>query len=242
MIEIIKKEFFSYLNSLIAYVVISVFLTGMGLLTWVFPESSILEYGYADMETLFSLGPYVLIFFIPAITMKQFAEEYKTGTIELLLTRPLTDWQIILGKFFASWILSLMALFPTVVYYFSVYLLGDPAGNLDTPGIIGSYIGLGLLCGVFTSVGIFSSSLTRNQIVAFVLAVFLCFFLFYGFRSIAGIALWKSFSLFIDQLGIVFHYNSLSKGLLDSRNIIYFLSVIMFMLFSTKLITGSRKW
>jgi len=242
MIEIAKKEFFSFLNSLIAYVVISVFLTGIGLLMWVFPESSVLEYGYADMETLFSLGPYVLMFFIPAITMKQFAEEYKTGTIELLLTRPLTDWQIILGKFIASWGLALVALVPTFIYYWSVYFLGDPVGNLDTPGIIGSYVGLSLLCGVFTSIGIFSSSLTRNQIVAFVLAVFLCFFLYYGFRSVAGLNLWKAFSLFVDQLGIVFHYDSLSKGLLDSRNVFYFLSVMTFMLLATKLVIGSRKW
>ena len=242
MIEIVKKEFNGFMNSLIAYVVISVFLTAMGLLMWVFPETSILEYGYADMETLFSLGPYILMFLIPAITMRSFSEEYKTGTIEILLTRPLTDWQIIGGKFIAGFGLVALALSPTLIYYWSVSMLGDPPGNIDTPGITGSYIGLLLLGGVFTSIGTFSSSLTHNQIIAFVLAVFLCFFLYSGFRSIAGINLWASSALIIDQLGIIYHYNSLSKGLLDTRNIVYFLSVILFMLLSTKLVIGSRKW
>jgi ABC-2 type transport system permease protein len=151
MIRVLTKEFNSFLNSLIAYVVIGVFLTGMGLLMWVFPETSVLDYGYADMDTLFSLGPYVFIFLIPAITMRSFAEERKSGTMELLLTKPLTDWDIILGKFLACFLLVLFALLPTVIYYFSVSALGNPAGNIDTPGVIGSYVGLALLAGVFCS-------------------------------------------------------------------------------------------
>lgn len=173
MIRVLTKEFNSFLNSLIAYVVIGVFLTGMGLLMWVFPETSILDYGYADMETLFVLGPYVFIFLIPAITMRSFAEERKSGTMELLLTKPLTDWDIILGKFFACFLLVLFALLPTLIYYLSVSALGNPAGNIDTPGVIGSYIGLALLAGVFCSIGIVASSITANQIVAFILAAFL---------------------------------------------------------------------
>ena len=242
MIEVIRKEFFSFLNSLIAYVVIAVFLTGIGLLMWIFPETSVLEYGYADMETLFSLGPYVLMFLIPAITMRSFSEEYKSGTIELLFTKPLSDFQIITGKYLASLGLVVLALLPTAVYFFSVYYLGDPVGNMDVPGAIGSYVGLVLLSAVFTSVGIFASASSRNQIVSFVFAVFLCFLLYSGFRSLAGINVWGENSLIIDQLGIIYHYNSLSKGLLDTRNVIYFISVILFMILSTQLVTGSRKW
>src|SRR6266705_3053745 len=137
MIQIFSKEFNSYLNSLIAYLVISVFLTGIGLLVWVFPETSVLDYGYADMDTLFSLGPYVFIFLIPAITMKSLAEEKKMGTMELLHTKPLTDWDIVIGKFFAAFVLVLVALAPTVIYFFSISSLGNPAGNIDTAGVMG---------------------------------------------------------------------------------------------------------
>jgi ABC-2 type transport system permease protein len=242
MFHVFSKEFNSFLNSLIAYVVIGVFLTGMGLLMWVFPETSVLDYGYADMDTLFSLGPYVLIFLIPAITMKSFAEEKKAGTMELLLTKPLSDWQIILGKFLAGFALVLFALIPTFLYYYSVFLLGNPVGNIDTPGIMGSYIGLTLLAGVFCAVGILASSLTANQIVAFILAAFLCFILFTGFESVSALSTAAGNALLLKQLGISYHYDSLSKGLIDSRDVLYFLSVIFLMLSITKLILGSRQW
>jgi ABC-2 type transport system permease protein len=242
MIQIISKEFNSFLNSLIAYVVIGVFLTGMGLLMWVFPETSVLEYGYADMDTLFSMGPYVFIFLIPAITMRSFAEEKKSGTLELLLAKPLTDWDIILGKFFASFLLVLVALLPTLIYYFSIQALGNPIGNIDTPGVIGSYIGLSLLGGVFCSVGMVASSITGNQIIAFILAAFLCFILFTGFESMASLNLWSVNALVIKQFGILYHYEALSKGLIDSRNLIYFFSVGAFMLLITKIILSTRSW
>jgi ABC-2 type transport system permease protein len=242
MFYVFSKEFNSFLNSLIAYVVIGVFLTGMGLLMWVFPETSVLDYGYADMDTLFSLGPYVLIFLIPAITMKSFAEEKKAGTMELLLTKPLSDWQIIFGKFLAGFALVLFALIPTVLYYYSVFLLGNPVGNIDTPGIVGSYVGLTLLAGVFCAVGILASSLTANQIVAFILAAFLCFILFTGFESVSALSNAAGNALLLKQLGISYHYDSLSKGLIDSRDVLYFLSVIFLMLSITKLILGSRQW
>jgi ABC-2 type transport system permease protein len=242
VIQIVAKEFNSFLNSLIAYIVIGVFLTGMGLLMWVFPETSVLEYGYADMDTLFSLGPYVFIFLIPAITMRSFAEEKKSGTMELLLAKPLTDWDIILGKFLASFLLVLVALLPTLIYYFSISSLGNPAGNIDTPGVIGSYIGLALLGGVFCSVGIVASSITSNQIVAFILAAFLCFILFTGFESMAALNIWSANALVIKQFGILYHYDALSKGLIDSRNIIYFVSVGALMLLFTKTILSARSW
>lgn len=242
MIQVLSKEFNSFLNSLIAYVVIGVFLVATGLLLWVFPDTSVLDYGYADLTTLFSLGPYVFIFLVPAVTMRCFAEENKAGTLELLLTKPLTDWGIIIGKFLASFLLVLFALIPTVIYYYSVYKLGNPAGNVDTPGVIGSYIGLALLGGVFCAVGILASSITANQIVAFIMAAFLCFVLFSGFDSIAAMPVWASHALTIRQLGILYHYDALSKGLIDSRDILYFLSAIFLMLSITKLILGSRQW
>lgn len=242
MIRVLAKEFNSFLNSLIAYVVIGVFLTGIGLLMWVFPETSVLDYGYADMDTLFSLGPYVFIFLIPAITMRSFAEERKAGTMELLLTKPLTDWDIVLGKFLACFLLVLFALTPTIIYYFSVRSLGNPAGNIDTPGVIGSYIGLALLAGVFCSVGIVASSITSNQIVAFILAAFLCFLVFSGFESISTLNVWSSNTLLIKQFGILYHYEALSKGLIDSRDVIYFISVGGLMLLISKTILSSRSW
>lgn len=242
MIQVLFKELNTFLNSLIAYIVICVFLTGIGLLTWVFPDTSVLDYGYADMETLFVMGPYVFMFLIPAITMRMFAEEKRAGTIELLMTKPLTDWQIILGKYFSGFLLVLFALIPTIIYYYSIYQLGNPVGNIDTAGVIGSYIGLILLGGVFTSIGVFSSLITSNQIVSFIIAVFLCFIIYSGFESLAAIDVWGKMSLFLEQLGILYHYDAMSKGLLDTRNIIYFLSVITFMLLLTKLILGSRRW
>src|SRR5690606_30839979 len=229
-------------NSLIAYLVIGVFLTAIGWLMCVFPETSLLEYGYADMDTLFSLAPYVYIFLIPAITMKSFAEEKRGGTMELLLTRPISDWDIILGKYLACFLLVIFSILPTVVYYFSVRALGDPVGNVDTSGVIGSYIGLILLGGVFCSVGIFASSITPNQIVAFIVAAFLSFLLFSGFDSLSALNTWSHWVLVIKQFGILYHYESLGKGLVDSRDLIYFFSVAFMFLLFTKTVIGSRSW
>jgi ABC-2 type transport system permease protein len=242
MRTIFLKEINNFLNSLIAYIVIGVFLTSIGLLMWVFPESSILEYGYSDMGTLFTMGPYVFMFLVPAITMRMFAEEKRSGTAELLFTRPLTSFDIIGGKYLAGFFLVVFSLLPTLLYYFSVYSLGNPVGNLDTPGIIGSYIGLTLLGGVFVSIGIFASSVTENQVVSFILAVFLSFIMYSGLSSIASINVWGNFSYIIEQFSVLYHYGSLSKGLIDLRDIVYFLSVIAVMLLVTNLIVNSRKW
>lgn len=242
MISILSREFNGFLNSLIAYLVIGVFLTAIGLLMWVFPETSVLEYGYADMDTLFSLAPYVYMFLIPAITMKSLAEEKRGGTMELLLTRPLSDWDIILGKYLASFLLVIFSILPTLVYYFSVRALGDPVGNVDTSGVIGSYIGLILLGGVFCSVGIFASSITPNQIVAFIVAAFLSFLLFSGFDSLSALNTWSAWVLVIKQFGMLYHYESLGKGLIDSRDLIYFFSVAFMFLLLTKTVIGSRSW
>jgi ABC-2 type transport system permease protein len=242
MLQVLSKEFSSFLNSLIAYVVIGVFLLAMGLLVWVFPETSVMDYGYADMQTLFSLAPYVFVFLIPAITMRSFAEEKKGGTMELLFTKPLSDWDIILGKYFSTLLLSLFALVPTLVYYYCLYMLGNPIGNLDTPGIIGSYIGLSMVAAAFCAVGIFASCITPNQIVAFVVGAFLCFLLFFGFESIAALPFWSANALAVKQWGVLFHYESMSRGLIDTRDLIYFFSLVLLMLSITKLILGSRQW
>jgi ABC-2 type transport system permease protein len=242
MYRILIKEVNGFLNSLIAYVVISVFLAGVGLLTWVFPETSVLDYGFADLGVMFSFAPYVLMFLIPAIAMRSFAEEKRSGSLEILLTKPLTDFQIIMGKYLAGFILVLFAMLPTLIYYFSLYRLGNPIGNIDSAGVAGSYIGLILLGGVFMSIGIFSSSITQNQIVAFITAVFLCFLLYAGFGSLAQISTMGGWSLILEQMGILYHYQSMSKGLLDTRNLIYFLSVITMMLMMTHVVLKSRKW
>lgn len=242
MLQIFKKEINSFLNSIIAYIVISVFLTVIGLFMWIFPDTSVLNYGFADMDTLFSFGPYVLMFLVPAITMRMLAEERKSGTMELLLTKPLTDYQIILGKFLAGFALVFFSIAPTLIYYFSISSLGNPPGNLDTAGITGSYIGLLLLGMIFTSVGLFASSLNDNQVVSFITAIFLCFLFFSGFDYLSALITRGSLASILEKIGILYHYQFLSKGLIDLSNVVYFLSITALMILLTKLVLSSRKW
>ncbi len=241
MITILRKEINEFLDSLIAYVVIGIFLTGIGLLMWVFPDTNVLDYGYASMETLFSLAPYVFMFLIPAITMKAFAEEKRGGTIEILYTLPFRDIEIVIGKFLAGFLLVLFSVLPTLIYYFTLSYLGNPSGNIDTAGIIGSYIGLVMLGGIFTSIGILSSALTGNQIVSFILAAFLCFVFYAGFDSIAAINIWSETSYIIEQVGILSHYETLSKGLIDMSDVVYFISMIVLFLYVTRIILNVQK-
>lgn len=242
MMAVFAKEFYGFLNSLIAYVVMGVFLTATGLLMWVFPDTSVMEYGYADMDTLFSMGPYVFIFLVPAITMKSFAEEKKMGTLELIMTKPLGDWSLLMGKFLAAFALVFFALLPTLVYYFSLRQLGNPVNNIDTPGVMGSYVGLLLLGGVFCAIGVLASALTANQIVAFILAAFLCFLFYAGFESLAGLIQEGTFSLRVQQVGILYHYEAMSKGLIDSRDLIYFVTMGTAFLAGAKTVLSSRTW
>ena len=242
MWTIFRKEVNQFLNSLLGYMVLAIFLIATGLLFWVFPENSVLEYGFAEMSGFFSLTPFVFIFLVPAITMRTFAEEKKAGTLEWLLTKPLSEGQILVGKFLASWALVLLALLPTLVYYFSLWILGSPQGNIDSAGVTGSYLGLVLLAGVFSSIGIFGSSLTDNQLVAFMVSVFLCFFLYSGLGSAASINVWSSASGLLAYLGLDYHYQALSKGLIDFRDVIYFISVLTLMLLSTLLVLHARLW
>jgi ABC-2 type transport system permease protein len=242
MFYILKKEINSFLDSLIAYLVIGVFLVAIGFFMWILPTDNVLDGGFAEMEILFSTGPFILMFLIPAITMRSFSEEIKFGTIEILFTRPISDVEIILGKFLAGFILVVFSILPTLVYYYSIYYLGNPIGNLDSAGIFGSYIGLILLGGVFTALGIFASSTTDNQIVAFIVAIFLCYLFYTGFSALATFGFWGKNADFIHQIGISYHYTSISRGLVDSRDLIYFFSVILIALSSTHLLLGSRKW
>ena len=241
MLTILQKEFNAFLNSPVAYVVLGVFLIATGLFVWVFPDSSVLDYGYADLQTLFNLAPWIFLFLIPALTMRTFAEEKKAGTIELLLTRPLTDGQIIGGKYLACLLLALLALVPTLLYYYSVYQLGSPAGNIDSAATVGSYLGLALLAAVFAAIGVLASALTRDQIIAFLVAVVGCFLVYLGFDSLASV-LQGSAAYYVSQLGIAAHYRDLSKGLIDSRDLIYFFSVVAVALLATRLALRSRNW
>jgi ABC-2 type transport system permease protein len=242
VLAIFRKEVGSFFNSLIAYVVMGVFLVAIGLIVWVFPESNILDYGYADLGSFFRLAPYVLIFLIPAITMRSIADEMRSGTLELLLTKPITNLDLVLGKFFANWVLVLLTLLPTLIYYYSVYKLGNPEGNVDTAAVVGSYLGLALLSGVIVAMGIWASSLNDNQIVAFILGVFLAFVWYVGIGAISQLLGTGALSELLSWTALDEQYLSLGKGLVDSRNVVYLLSLITFFLFLTLTrVTALRK-
>lgn len=243
MISIFKKEVNLFLSSLIGYIAIAVFLLATGLFLWVFPDYSVINYGFADLGSFFRMAPYVFLFLIPAITMRTFAEETQTGTMELLATRPISDWEIILGKYLASVFLVLLAILPTFVYYYSIAQLGMPKGNLDVGATWGSYLGLFGLGAVFVAIGIFCSSLTNNQIIAFMLGLFLCGFFYDAFSSLARLSIFYGTSdALIEALGINYHYASVSRGLVDSRDVIYFVSMIIAFLACTKFSIERRKW
>ena len=243
MYAIFTKEINAFFSSLVGYIAVGVFLVAMSGFLWFFPETNLLDYGYSTLDQLFAIAPNIFLFLIPAITMRAFAEETQTGTIELLATRPLTDLNIILGKYFACIILIITALTPTLIYYITIYQLGDPVGNIDTGAVIGSYLGLLLLGSAFAAIGIFASSLTNNQIVSFVLALFLCFATHIGFEFIKDLPIFsEAISGVVEMLGMNYHYNSLSRGLIDSRDVIYFLSIITFFIVLTRFQLEKRTW
>jgi len=238
------KEVRGFLYSFTGYVVIGIFLIINGLFLWVFPlaATNILEYGFASLESFFINAPLIFLFLIPAISMRMFADENKSGTIEFLMTKPISEWQIVLGKYFAGIFLILIALIPTLIYYYSVYHLGLPEGNIDTGEMWGSYIGLLFLGASFMAIGIFTSSLTDNQIISFLLAVLVIGFIYFGFELIYTLSLFGPIDLFIRGLGMNTHYGSMSRGVIDTRDIIYFISLIGLFLFFTKISIQSRKW
>ena len=244
MIALLKKEINSFLSSVIGYVVITVFLVVIGLFLWVLPDTdfNILQNGYANLDSLFIMAPWVFMFLIPAITMRSFAEENKTGTIELLLTRPLSDVQIVLAKYSAGVLLVLFSLIPTLIYFIIVYNLASPSGNVDTGGIIGSYIGLFFLGSGFVSIGLFASSLSNNQIISFLLAVIITFLFHVGFDFLSSLTPAAGINYILSQTGINAHYASVSRGVIDTRDAVYFITLSGFFLLLSKFILEKRKW
>ena len=243
MWALFRKEIGGFFSSLTGYLVIAVFLLLNSLFMWIVPgQFNVIENGYATLDSLFAIAPWVFLFLVPAITMRMFSEEKRSGTLDLLYTRPVSELQIILAKFLASWALVFCSLIPTLIYFWSVSRLGSPAGNLDMGGTWGSYIGLLFLGGIYAAIGLFASSLTGNQIVAFILAVFLSFLMLQGFEFLSGIAKSGSTEFFISRLGIEYHYNSISRGVVDSRDILYFAGVIFLFVVGTRTVLQSSKW
>lgn len=240
---IFRKEISGFFSSLTGYIVLIVFLLMNSLIMWVFPgQMNVLETGYATLESLFSIAPWAFLFLVPAITMRMFAEEKRMGTLELLFSRPLTELQIVLAKFLASFTLVLLSLIPTLVFFWSVSKLGSTPGNIDTGGTWGSYIGLMFLGGIYASIGVFASSFSENQIVAFIAAVMISFAVYLGFDFMGSLAGTGKLNLLISSAGINHHYNSISRGVIDSRDLIYFLGVIALFLMSTRLVLQRNKW
>lgn len=242
MKTLLFKEINAFLSSLVGYIAIGVFLLVNGLLLWIFPGAyNVFDSNYAGLGSMFLLAPVVFLFLIPAITMKAFAEEKKSGTIELLFTKPITDFQIIIAKYLAGVVLVLFSLLPTLVYFYCVYQLGAEKGNIDMGGLWGSYLGLLFLGSGFVAIGIYASSITDNQIISFLFGMLICAFCFYGFEIISYMGLFGSGDSAILKLGINEHYISMSRGVIDTRDIIYFLSLITVFLLLTKYQLNRRK-
>ncbi len=243
MFAIFRKEISGFFNSLTGYIVIIVFLLVNSLFMWVFPgEWNILDSGYAGLDTLFFLSPWVFLFLVPAVTMRMIAEEKRLGTIELLYIKPVTERAIIWGKYLASVVLVLLALLPCLIFYLSVYILGETPGNLDQGGTWGAFIGLFFLAAIYAAAGLFASSLTDNQVIAFIIAVLICFVLFMGFDSIAYLPGLKKIDEFVINLGINEHYKSISRGVIDIRDAVYFIAVAFIFNETTRMVLLSRKW
>lgn len=239
---IFKKEIRSFLGSFIAYIVIGVFLLLTGLFLWMIKGNNIFDLGVASLQVMFEIAPFILIFLVSAITMRSISEEKRLGTLEILTTKPIHDVQIIVGKFLASVTLILIAIIPTLFYYYAIYHLASPVGNIDTGATMGSYIGLILLAACYVSVGMFSSSLTDNQIVALITSMLLNFF-FFGVLGMLGDISWLSnIGKSLEWFGLEFHYDSISRGVIDTRDVIYFFGFIFVFLGLTKIVFESRKW
>ena len=243
MLAIFRKEVNLFLSSLIGYLTIAIFLVANGLVVWVFSDSNVFDSGFADLTTFFQFAPWIFLFLIPAITMRSFAEEQSTGTLELLSTKPITEWQIVLGKYLASVFLVAFSVLPTIVYFFAIYELASPVGNVDVGALIGSYIGLFMLGSTFAAIGMFSSSLTANQIVAFIAGLFACFVLYQAFDSLAALpAFIGGLDTWLVRLSLAEHYRNMSQGVIDTRDLVFFGSMIAFFLALTQTVLLSRKW
>ena len=235
MFPILKKEINSFFASPIGYLVIAVFLLLNSLFLFLFKgDFNILDNGFADLSSFFLLSPWIFIFLIPAITMRSFSDEKKQGTLELLLTKPISHLQIVLGKYFGAFALVIIAMVPTLLYVYAISKLGNPEGNLDMGSIMGSYFGLLFLAASYVAIGVFASTLSDNQIVAFIIAVFLCFFFYFGFQGIANYKIFGD-TFYLEKLGMDYHFESMGRGVLDTRDLLYFLSITTFFILLTKL-------
>ena len=240
---LLKKEILGFFSSLTGYLVIIVFLVITGLCLWVLPGVlNIPENGYASLDSLFFIAPWIFLFLVPAITMRSFSEEIKTGTIELLLTKPVSELELVLAKFLAAATLVVISLLPCLIYVVSVWQLGNPPGNLDTGATAGALIGLVLLGALYASIGTFTSSVTDNQVVAFILAALGCFIFYEGFDALAQLITSGGIQDIISSMGIKQHYASISRGVIDSRDIIYFGGVMCVFILLTRLKFQSRRW
>lgn len=243
MRSIFIKEINSFFSSIVGYVALLVFLVASGLFLWILPDSSILDYGYATMDRFFSWAPAFLMLLIPAITMRSFPDEFRAGTIEWLSTKPLSSLDIILGKYMASFTLVVFALLPTLIYVYTISNLSIVENNLDTGGIIGSYVGLLFLAATFVAVGTFCSSLTTNQVAGFLTSLLGCWLLYQGFDALSQIPQFAGgVDYYLGLIGMAFHYESISRGVIDTRDVIYFLSLIILFISLTRLSLNSRTW
>ena len=242
MRSIFIKEINSFFSSIVGYVALLVFLIACGLFLWIIPEYSILGYGYASLDRFFEIAPWLLLLLVPAVTMRSFADEFRTGTIEWLSTKPVTDIEIILGKYFATLALIVFALLPTLVYVFTISSLSFPDVGLDTGALIGSYVGLFFLAATFAAVGVFCSSLTANQVVGFLISLLACYLFYTGFEQLSKLPSFaQGIDYYLSMTGMEFHYNSISRGLIDTRDIVYFLSVIALFVSLTRFSLNRRK-
>lgn len=242
MLSILKKELRTFFSNATGYIVIGIFLLLTGLFLWVIPgQYNILDAGYANVDGLFYLAPWLFLFLCPALTMRLFAEEKQTGTWELLITKPISTTQIVLGKFFAAWILVSLSILPSLVYYFSVAYLSEPIGNVDSGAFWGSYIGLFFLSAIYVAIGALASSLSKNQIIAFVVAMTLSFSFYYGFELLASFVSEGATIQIIESIGVHSHYKSMSRGVIDSRDLVYFSFITIGFLLATVKMIGRKK-
>lgn len=236
MYPIFKKEITGFFASPIGYLAIALFLILNGLLLWVFKGNfNIFDSGFAELTPFFQLAPWILTFLVPAICMKLFSDEMKLGTIELLFTKPVSLKNIVLGKYFAAFFVAAVALLPTLLYVIALWKLGNPPGNLDIGSTIGSYVGLLFLIAAYTAIGLFSSTLSENQVVSFLTGMFLCFFFYYGFEGLSALPFFSETSIFIENLGLKAHFSSIARGVVDTRDLLFFLSIAFIFLVLTTL-------
>lgn len=242
MITLYKKEISIFFSTIIGYLIIGLFLLISSLILWHdISEINILDNAYASLDSFFSIAPLIFLLFIPAVSMRVFSEEFNTGTIETLITKPISSFEIVTAKFFAVLSLVIIAILPTITYVISIYFLGETTGNLDLAAVVGSYIGLLLLSSIFASISVYASSLSSNQIVAFILAIIISSFFFFGFDILSQLPYLQIVDLTLQKIGISYHYNMMSKGLLKVSDLVYFISVSLLFIKLTEIVIKIKK-